>query len=130
MGKTIDLSDLVLKRLDDKNDFLIPLKDSPLDIRSLQLGTTVFSQGVLSCIFILYSVYHKIHPKNGSIGFSIGLNLKITLNGSNEYIVYINDPRFSFPTLNPGAVPRTSFILSENTLTILYLKVTRYTYLL
>ena len=80
-------------------------------------------------IFILYSVYHKIHPKKGSIGFSMGLNFKITLNGSNEYIVYINDPRFSFPTLNPDAVPRISFILSENKLTILYLKVTRYTYL-
>ena len=53
------------------------------------------------------------------------MDFKITLNGSNEYIVYINDPRFGFPTLNPGAVPRTSLILSKNTLSILYLKVSQ-----
>ena len=60
----------------------------------------------------------------GSIGFSITEAFKITLNGSNEYIVYINDPRFGFPTINPEAVPRTLFLMNRNTTTILYLKVT------
>ena len=62
----------------------------------------------------------------GSIGFSVTEAFKITLNGTNEYIVYINDPRFGFPTLNPDAVSRTCFLMSRNTTTILYLKVTSY----
>ena len=57
------------------------------------------------------------------MGFSLSDNFKISLNGSNKYIVYINDPRFGFPTLNPAAVPRTSLLMSRNTATILYLKV-------
>ena len=65
-----------------------------------------------------------IHPKKGSIGFAAD-NFKILLNGSNEYIVYINDIEFGFPIMNPAAVPRSSLTLRKNSLTALFLKVTR-----
>ena len=76
----------------------------------------------------LFSVYHKIQPKEGSIGFTFAYNFKISLNGSNEYVVYINDPHFGFPTLNPAAVSRTSLLLSKNSQTFIYLKVNELSY--
>ena len=69
------------------------------------------------------SVYHTFKPKEGSIGFSLSENFKITLNGSNEYVVYISDPKFGFPTINPAAVPRTALLMRKNSLTVLFLKV-------
>ena len=59
----------------------------------------------------------------GSIGFTINNDFKISLNGSNEYVVYINDPKFGFPTINPATVPSLSFLLSKNSITLLFLKV-------
>ena len=69
------------------------------------------------------SVYHTFKPKECSIGFSISENFKIVLNGSNEYVVYINDPKFGFPTINPASVPRTSLLIKKNSLAVLFLKV-------
>ena len=59
----------------------------------------------------------------GSIGFTINNDFKISLNGSNEYVVYINDPKFDFPTINPETVPSVSFLLIKNSITLLFLKV-------
>ena len=63
-------------------------------------------------------------PMKGSIGFAKD-NFKISLNGSHEYIVYINDIEFGFPIMNPAAVPRSSLTLRRNSLTPIYLRVTR-----
>ena len=65
-----------------------------------------------------------IQPKNGSIGFA-AVDFKISLNGSYEYIVYINDIDFGFPIMNPAAVPRSSLLLRRNSLSGVYLKVTK-----
>ena len=74
-------------------------------------------------LLYFFSVYHKIQPKEGSIGFTLDYDFKISLNGSSEYVVYINDPKFGFPTINPETVPSTSFLLSKSSLTILFIKV-------
>ena len=72
---------------------------------------------------ICFSVYHKFQPNEGSIGFSIQNDFKIVLNASRGYILIITDPYFGFPTSNPAAVPRTSLIINENRLVVIYLKV-------
>ena len=73
--------------------------------------------------FVCLSVYHKLQPEEGSIGFSIKNDFKIVLNASHGYALTINDPQFGFPTSNPGAVPRTSLVINENRLVVIYLKV-------
>ena len=63
-----------------------------------------------------------IQPNKGSIGF-FQKDFKILLNGSNEYVAFINDKEFGFPIMNPSAVPRSSLNLRRNSLNALYLKV-------
>ena len=63
-----------------------------------------------------------IQPKAGSIGF-FQKDFKILLNGSNEYVIFINDKEFGFPIMNPSAVPRSSLNLRRHSLNALYLKV-------
>ena len=74
---------------------------------------------------ICLRIYHKIHPEEGSIGFSRENDFKIVLNASHGYVLTINDPHFfSFPTTNPAAIPRTSLVINVKRNVGIYLKVT------
>ena len=70
-----------------------------------------------------YSVYHRIHPSNGSIKFHWQHTLNLRLLPQNEYILMMFDPAYVIPSNNPELVPRTSLIVKPNSIGNLYLKV-------
>ena len=70
-----------------------------------------------------YSVYHRIHPSNGSIKSHWQHSLTVQLLPQNEYILMLFDPAYVIPSNNPELVPRTSLIVKPNSIGNLYLKV-------
>ena len=70
-----------------------------------------------------YSVYHRIHPSNGSIKSHWQHSLTVQLLPQNEYSLMLFDPAYVIPSNNPELVPRTSLIVKPNSIGNLYLKV-------